>query len=470
LLAIDIVPSATLPEMLYRGEVLPRLEAHPELRVLVCVGDAEYEENPQIKGVCRRLAAASSSKGRIGLKTVVPGVGLCTILRMDIDATGHVRRARAEEGWFPRPILDAAKGLNRLAFHGIIDEFVAKIQSAACDEKRALKLVRATIDKLLQHYPSCHPQLAHFMRLAHFEALLRRSSPDESEHVFHSFRVFLAGCSIVNQFHDRFQAAHERYCIGSRNDLSIEYCWLLTAIFHDIGRPQEGFQKLAAIELDDEDVTVSSSERRWTRESYASALAMLGSLGAFVASCPDQRTGWDGGVIPGDAIRGDMSKPMQAAWARIYDSFGPGSHAVVGALNLLAQLIEKAAAADETKNRPFVVTHAAPAALAILLHDWKLWEEAKQWKLVPVDSAILPLAAILIFLDTWDDYKRKGEKSMIQVDSYSVANALVEVAIRWISNEYFEKEKAQLKYQAFDSALKNLPCAFRIERSVSGAA
>ena len=48
------------------------------------------------------------------------------------------------------------------------------------------------------------------------------------------------------------------------------------------------------------------------------------------------------------------------------------SHAVVGAMDFLSEALPNGRCGGRNRNRPFVVTHAVPAALAILLHDWRI--------------------------------------------------------------------------------------------------
>ena len=136
------------------------------------------------------------------------------------------------------------------------------------------------------------------------------------------------------------------------------------------------------------------------------------------------------------------------------------SHAVVGSMDFLTEFFRTAAAADETANRPFVVTHAVPAALAILLHDWRIWEDARTWGLFPINFSAMPMAALLIYLDTWDDYRRKGPEPTIFVRDYVVDSRGASVTVEWADSESLDREK--LKYRAFRSALCEKPFRLKI--------
>jgi hypothetical protein len=113
-------------------------------------------------------------------------------------------------------------------------------------------------------------------------------------------------------------------------------------------------------------------------------------------------------------------------------------------------------------NRPFVLTHAAPAALAILLHDWKKWPEQRKLKLIPVDGRILPMAALLIYIDTWDNYKRRSETDpLTYIESYEVNTEGANVHVVWGDSSKMQKDA--LGYEAYQKAIENLGYTLDIE-------
>jgi hypothetical protein len=453
IVAIDLIPSANIPRLIYREEVLALKRKHPQLRIVVCVLDKQLDAFPETEAFCREIDC--------GLQTFIPEVGLQTVVTTDLDRADKID-AVIEPGWFPKHILDKATNLTNLSFHKTINDFCQRVVPLADDEDAVTSLVYETVDRLLQHYPNCHANLGSFMKLAHFESMFRQVMPTATEHVLHSFRVFLAGCAVISRFYESFLIAHRRFCLGSERKMSIEYCWLLTAIFHDIGRPLEGGRPMLEAELEDEDILVSvvGKDTRWIKEKYSHARRILTSLGVFVASSPTNDDEWDAGAVP-DA----QDNALAAEWTNLYNRMS--SHAAISAFDMLASIVEQARAVDERKNRPFVVTHATPAALAILLHDWRIWEDAKRWKLFPVNSGIIPMAALLIFIDTWDDFKRKGPASPISVESFIVTDAGVTVTVKWLKAEEYEKEKT--KYTAFKKALKNKKFDMKIDVKVASA-
>jgi hypothetical protein len=391
-LAIDIIPSGAIPQFQYSTIVSKLLADHSHLRVIIVTSEESYEDNPEIVQFCKDY--------ELGLKIVIPDIGIQTIVRIDLDPDLEIRELPLEDGWFPMAILEKARNLKRLCFHETINRFIDSAKELGNDRNKTLVLVRATIDELLCFHPAFRSTIKHFMKLEHFEKLLRLGDPESSDHVFHSFRVFLSGCPIINEFYDSFLGAHERYCIGPIEKLRVEYSWLLTAVFHDVGRPKEKrvATEFVENELSDEYLEVSLNidvdEKMWTEEHYVAAKRVLGSLAAYVAQGVSGDS-WDGG-----AMDDEEAKRIVHEWINLYDNLE--SHAIISAFDFFADMTRKCRAATRRGNRPFVLTHAAPAALAILLHDWKKWPEHKKLKLIPVNGQVLPMAALLIYIDTWD--------------------------------------------------------------------
>jgi hypothetical protein len=452
--AVDVIPSGLIPRALYRQEVDPLLRSQQQLRVIVCVSEAGHARHPEIDDFCKELG--------IGLKVFRPGLGLDTVVRTDVDPGVVKVILPAEEGWFPRAILDRACEVKTIAFRPQIQDFARHVITLGNDEQATYKLVHRTIERLMQACQPFRRTVEQFMRLRHFETLFRLTSPNASEHVFHSFRVFLAGCPIVDTFYDEFEAAHRLYRAGTVGPLNVEYAWLLASVFHDVGRRLEGATKLIEEALGDEDiqVTISGRETRWLRPEYQNARRTLASLAAYVASgCPGG--GWDVGAVD-DAD----AKVLEQEWTRLFDSMT--SHAVMSALEFLARVFKAASAVSQRFSRAFVITHAVPAALAILLHDWRIWKPARQWHLLPADGSVIPLAALLIYLDTWDDFKRRGPESPIAIREYCVDRNGANVVIEWGDSELYEKEK--MKYDALASALGPMPYALKITHNPVGSA
>ncbi len=452
-LAIDIILSGTIPIFQYNKIVKQLLSDQENFRVIIIVLEEGYEENPEIASYC--------IEANIGLKIIIPGVGIQTIVRSDFDSIIEQKELPLEDGWFPTAILNKAKELDKLCFHEIIDRFIDDVQLLGNDEQNTLELVHSTIDELLAFHPAFRNSIKHFMKLERFEKLLRLNDPKFKDHVFHSFRVFLAGCPVINEFYDFFLEAHTRYCIGPIDKICIEYSWLLTAIFHDIGKPKE--KKVAKKYVDDgfgeeEFLEVSFdikvNDQMWKTTQYIAAKRILGSLGAYVAQGYKDDS-WDGG-----GFEDEESSDLLSEWINIYENLE--SHAIISAFDFFADIAEKCTAASWRKNRTFVLTHAAPAALAIMLHDWKKWEAQRTLNLIPIEGRLLPMAALLIYIDTWDNYKREGDGDpLTYIRSYTVNTEGAYVQVEW--GDSSEMKDGTIGYELYQNELENLAFVLNIE-------
>ena len=90
-----------------------------------------------------------------------------------------------------------------------------------------------------------------------------------------------------------------------------------------------------------------------------------------------------------------------------------------------------------------------------------MWERGKKWKLIPVDIRQNPLAAILIYIDTWDDYKRKPGDPVFSILEYEINSKGARVVVEWENAAALHDQDR--KYKSFLKALTGGPPNLRIE-------
>ena len=450
-LAVAVEWSGTVPRSIYRIVVGRLLKEHTDLSVMVCIPANRVGQDLGLATFCRKI--------KVILRAAIPSVGteeisepVCSLLPLKTlvrSRPSAKRQARDEH--FPGPILYRVRNLQHLFFSQILTLFSKKVSRCTGDDKKTLALVKHTIDKLLRSHPFLRVTSAPFMRLKNFEHLLTRVGGDTSDHVLHSFRVFLAGCPVIDRFYDQIQSAQRRIAICYDRDLHVEYSWLLASLFHDTGRVREGMRQLVDQISGDDYNEVRGSPARWSHPGYQMALRMLGSLGAYIAG--GENGGWDGG-----SLEDERGNELSGEWIELYNSYS--RHGVNSAFDLLADILGKMTAAGERKYRRFIVSHAVPAALAMLLHEWQLWEAARAWGLFPVNVKKNPLAALLLYIDTWDDIKRRRNSPPITISDYVVDDTGATVFVEWPNKELLEKKMPE--YLSFSNALTDSPPFFII--------
>jgi len=443
IIAVDVALSGSVPHTFYREVVGRLLRDHKTLRVLVCLPRTLFDQSHDTAKFCQRLGIEVWLTGfGLGLEPVPPA----------FFREQPARPLPHRVGQFPQPILDRAKGLNKLLFSEILNDFARRIPQCGDSDALTLALVKETVDDLLICHPHFRAERDPFMRLVSFENLLKTASIESSDHVFHSFRVFLAGCPIIDRFYRQFSRSAQKCAICGKAEMRVEYIWLLTALFHDIGRPKESLKDLVAQEIQDDEISITGKPSRWNIAHYQRAQGILGSLGAFMASKTNGQ--WDGG-----AIDDEDGIDLSAEWMTIYDRLD--CHGMISAYDFLANILRMMTAAGERKHRLFMISHAPLAALAILLHDWRMWDHAKEWKLIPVDIRRNPLAAILIYIDTWDDYKRKPGDPVVSIAEYEVNSKGARVVVEWENQAALQAQHQ--KYKSFRESLTGGPPSLRIE-------
>ena len=211
-LAAAIQLSGLLPITFFREQVAPLLKKYNDkLRIIICVPEKGLFAYPETEKFCIEMG--------FGLKTLEPNLGLIIVVKTDLDPQEQTP-IQQEIGFFPKAIIGRAVGLQKLMFSELIEGFTEEITAVQKSENKIIektrKLVITTINKLLSKHPSFKGNIGQFMQLAHFEKLLQLASPASSEHIFHSFRVFLAGCPIINANYDHFVKAHKMYSVSCK--------------------------------------------------------------------------------------------------------------------------------------------------------------------------------------------------------------------------------------------------------------
>ena len=431
-IAVDIIYNQQISKKIYEIEVTRALKQNPTLRL--CLFSSLDYAYDGLKKYCKI--------NKFGLKVYTLN-SINTILPFESEKIERVtRRKSKKEGWFPQIILSEAKKIKRIKYKKNIIDLVKKIERYHSKEKQ-LDFSRKAIDKMLKTSPNYIGNNIPFMRLSNFENLLNYSDIKCKDHVFHSIRVFLTGCIIIDKFYDKFSKYHKE--ILGTDKISIEYIWLLASLFHDVGRIKQEGHKIFLSDPEKENPEIAEGieeemAKRWKEEEYKISLANVIELIKLSCKRKDQRD------LPftGYALGGKIDLGIANIFMESYNK--RKSHGTISCFELSADILKKMEA-SKFKNKTFLLYHLFPAVLAIALHDWKVWEELSEAKVFPINIKNFPLAALLIYIDTWDDYKRDGTEK-VRVDNLIMNNNQVTVFLTWHKTSEYLDEK--LKYDSFE--------------------
>lgn len=431
-IAADIIFNQQFPERIYRSEV--NKVVHKNRRLRVCLfTSAKYQYN-NLKKFCVKNDFGLKIYTNISVNTIVP------FPSEKVEGVSLVQKAK--EGWFPRTILDNLKNIKKIKFKDLIIDLAGKLEKNSGKNKK-LGFVCKFIDDMLASHPKFLGSSIPFMKLSNFENLLNFSDIVCRDHTFHSARVFLIGCVIIDHFYDKFISYYKN--ILGAHKINIEYMWLITALFHDIGRIKQEAHRIFLSDPSRENPVINDGieeemRKRWKENEYIISLGNVVELVKQSSRSAGQRD------LPfvGYALGGAIDSKIAYVFQENYNK--RKSHGVIGCFDLSADLLRKMQA-TQYQNKPFLLYHMFPALVAIALHDWKLWKELAELKIFPINFHDFPLAALLIYIDTWDDYKRDQDDEKITINDFSIAGNTVTVDLTWHKiNDYLEEK---FKYESF---------------------
>lgn len=273
------------------------------------------------------------------------------------------------------------------------------------------------------------------------------------DHFFHSFINFLLGCVVIDQAYDVFtQSVNE--CFPGSPDLSIEYAWLLTALFHDVGYPTERRRAIGI--YGDEDLTrpgetepaVLIQERRthWKDGlGFECARSQLVSLYEHLSQ-PQITNDWSA-----DPFMRKGDHPLVTAMRSSYVS--EGSHGVASALGMLAQIQSLASDAPDPA-RQFLCKHIYLAGLSILFHDWKFRKACRDSGIGRIGSRRFPLAVLLMVLDSVQDDRREEEPTYVRPDALQGLEVSGDMVSLNVNLEHFSIPELYSKVQEVSDILR----------------
>ena len=435
LVGVDFVYNEQIAERIYKEEA--RKVVNENARFFVCLltpFDNPYE---RLKDFCKRHG--------FGLKVFSPNkVHTIRPLEFEKKRALFQRKPIRTEGWFPEIILNELMQLKNIYFRDSIIELANNLSITKKDEQ--LSVVCDAIDKILSKNPFFKADLKQFIGLAKFESLYKElhGDADYNDHVFHSARVFLIGCIIIDKYYKQY-TSYYRGILGAR--VKVEYIWLLAAISHDIGRIK---QKMSSFYLHDNNTDNPrlkegmriEQNKYWQDDEYKIA---LGNLVELIERC--QNASLHNAPFVGYALGGELNTKIAGV---LVDSFNDmTSHGVLSCFESSTDILRKTRATGGfgKNGKTFILYYCFPAALAMALHDHKIWKELTDVKVFPIKFKYFSIPALLIYIDTWDDYKR-GAENKISIDSVNFQKDRVTISVTWFKQEDYIKEK--IKYESYE--------------------
>ncbi len=432
-IAIDMVFNQQLPIKIFDKEIFPALHKYKDLNV--CLIAPSYNEYNYLKVFCK--------KNRIGLK-IYNNIDINTIIPLSFEKLGGIYKKKIKkEGWLPKIILNDIQNIEHICFKDLLINLTKKLRKYNSNEKQ-FGLVCKYIDKMLQYHSDFIGDKIPFMKLSNFEHIF-----NERDHVFHSIRVFIIGCIIIDKFYDKFLNCFKDIFPGVRR-INIEYIWLLTSLFHDIGKikqkayyiylhnPQEENEELK--EKIEEEMS-----KVWSDEEYNNALCIITELIKHCnTKCAEREP------FTGFTAHSEIDPQISGVLSESYNKLK--SHGIISCFDIAADLLKKIAASTSIRNKTFLLYHIFTGVMSIAFHDWHIWNELKDIKIFPLKFEDFPFASLLIYIDTWDDFGR-DDRERISIDSIIFKGNKCITNITWYDKDEYLEEKA--KYESYQANIRS---------------
>jgi len=344
------------------------------------------EDDGQLDGF-----AEACSDGGFGL--VVRQRGVLRLARDAVPPIKVLELADKHAGHFPQWVLDkvVTVGLGNSRFKTALKDFVFAhrklIRAGAHDPVRMEeKLVRDFIARLLGSDDRFSKGIGALVMLRRFES----SFGVIRDHYFHSCQILLLGLIILDRYREEFMA-YFRTVFPKYNGLSLEFAWLLTALFHDVGYPAA---RLDNYKQEVYGTSKVAPEREvanvWAEPAYEENLRQLTSLLRFAADTKRHRRDWEPDAFPRSESKIELS---------IREEFY-SSHGVAGAFRLMNDIVAEVRTESDDDKRVFWAKHIYVAALSIALHDREFRKTLALNGVRRLKLSRFPFAALLAYLDS----------------------------------------------------------------------
>jgi hypothetical protein len=221
------------------------------------------------------------------------------------------------------------------------------------------------------------------------------------DHFFHSFQNYFLGLRAVVELRTQFEDFKETKKLDW--EVSPADVWFLTSMWHDVGYAVQTIGSVVDAILGDDDgddVGDTLKERFLKRTATTDALRLMSSLMARMLSNARPRTGW---FPPGPRtnLGGHAERLHEALRKNVLTSHGAAS-----AVRLFCDYKDDLDKMDPDSATLLMQT-VYLACCSIPLHDWRLRSAIRETcGECSFDTAAMPFAALLAFVDSIQDDRR----------------------------------------------------------------
>ena len=224
------------------------------------------------------------------------------------------------------------------------------------------------------------------------------------DHYFHAFNTMMLGFMIIDKFYDKFDALAKK----DGSDIVLEFIWMLTSLYHDIGYPvllqQSLFRETYGL-YGEQSLQVSDKCLQQDRQNlwdyskdYSFAITVLDSLFSHITNHVPEKWVFDG--FPHQNQQTAFKDIMKTSFVE------EGAHGAVGALKLALLTSQLVSSIERNPDREFLYRHIMLASMSILFHDSKVRDCFRNNSIQNIKAEDFPFPVLLTYVDILQDDRR----------------------------------------------------------------
>lgn len=314
--------------------------------------------------------------------------------------------------------------------------YKALLASGRANEENQETLLRKTFIALLSSDQRFAGEYAPLNLLRFFE----QSSPEYRgrDHYFHTFNNFLLGCIVIDQCYAIFEQ-FRKTCFPKTRNWSIEYAWLLTVLFHDVGYPIQRHshtsEMIYGVPVLGEESAIAERKQAWESPPYRISRAQLVSLHDHLSQ-KKIKSDWSPDPFP------VQKHPLDKAFER---SFLKEGHGVASCMRMLADFFH--VSPSSPSQRQFLARHVFLAGLSIPFHDWRVRRCLREEEIFQIRTGRFPFATLLMFIDSIQEDRRGKTQSPDILTGISVNGSTItaEMNLPLLSQDKLREKKREAK-------------------------
>lgn len=280
------------------------------------------------------------------------------------------------------------------------------------DEDRMIKELMKQIFTCDKRF-KMDPDSINFM--AGIERIVASPEVEFRDHYFHAFNTMMLGFMIIDKAYNRFDALAKKH----GDDIVLEFVWILTSLYHDIGYPtfieRYLFCQTHGVEIENNPSFVDSCVKQnrqqcWDSENYRFVVGVLNDLFSHIIDNRGEKWVFDG-----------FSRQIRST--KFKDSVKvsfveEGAHGAAGALQFAVLTNKHVKDIKVNKDREFLYRHRIIASMSILFHDSRVRECFRKNSVEQIKAEDFLFSVLLAYVDILQDDRRDWTGSSSRPDIF----------------------------------------------------